>query len=49
MLIKIKKEIKKEFDTGTLNPNWVVNIILVPKDENVRMYMDYRDLNRISP
>lgn len=54
MSLKIKEEVKKQFDTRFLAVakylQWVVNIVLVPKkDDKVRMYVDYRDLNRASP
>ena len=54
MSIKIKEEVKKQFDVGFLAiaryPEWVTNIVPVPKkDGKVRMCMDYQDLNRVSP
>lgn len=53
MLIKIK-EVKKQLDVGFLTaakyPEWVANIVHVPKKYGkVRMSVDYRNLNRPSP
>ncbi|KAA0054927.1 uncharacterized protein E5676_scaffold1163G00360 [Cucumis melo var. makuwa] len=54
MLIKIKEKVKKQFSASFFAvakyPEWVANIVTVPKkDRKVRMFMDYRDLNRTSP
>ena len=54
MSLKIKEEVKKQFDVGFLAAawysEWVANIVSVPKkDGKVRMCMDYQDLNRASP
>ena len=53
MLLKIKEEVKKQLDAGFLEvtkyPEWVVNIVPVPKkDGKVKMCINYRDLNRAS-
>jgi len=54
VLLNIKEEVEKQFNAGFLAvvqyPQWVANVVLVPKkDENIRMCVDYRDLNRASP
>ncbi|KAI5385419.1 hypothetical protein KIW84_072135 [Lathyrus oleraceus] len=54
MAVKIKEEVQKQIDAGFLvtstYPQWVTNIVLVPKkDTKVRMCMDYRDLNKAIP
>ena len=54
MLLKIKEELKKQFDVGFLEVakylEWVANIVPIPKkDRKVRMCVDHQDLNRASP
>ncbi|XP_017974534.1 PREDICTED: uncharacterized protein LOC108661595 [Theobroma cacao] len=54
MLLKIKEEVKKQFDARFLEiakyPEWVANIVpVLKKVGKVRMCVDYRDLNRASP
>nr|XP_034900655.1 LOW QUALITY PROTEIN: uncharacterized protein LOC118038417 [Populus alba] len=54
VLIKVKAEIEKQWDAGFLEvvkyPQWVSNIVVVPKKEGkIRVCVDFRDLNRASP
>ncbi|KAA3486551.1 RNA-directed DNA polymerase (Reverse transcriptase), Ribonuclease H-like protein [Gossypium australe] len=54
VLLKIKEEVKKQFDAGFLQvlkySEWVANIVLIPKkDGKVRICVDYKDLNEASP
>ena len=51
---KIKVEVMKQFNEGflavTSYPQWITNVVPVPKkDGKVRMCVYYRDLNRSSP
>ena len=51
---KIKAEVMKQFDAGflavTSYPQWVANVVPVPKkDGKVRMCVDYMDLNGRAP
>jgi len=54
VLIKVKAEIEKQWNTGFLEvvkyPQWVSNIVVVPKKEGkIRVCVDFRDLNQASP
>ncbi|XP_050889074.1 uncharacterized protein LOC127094260 [Lathyrus oleraceus] len=54
MAIKIKEDVKKQIDAGFLvtseYPQWLANILPVPKkDRKVRLCVDYKDLNKASP
>lgn len=54
ILIKVKEEVKKQWDMNFPNvvkyPQWVLNIVAVPKKDNkIRVCADFRDLNRASP
>ena len=52
--LKVKEEVEKQFEAGfivvTEYPEWVANIVPVPKkDERLRVCVDFRDLNKASP
>ena len=52
--LKIKEEIKKILTAGFIwvskYPEWVANVVSVPKkDGRVRMCVNYKDLNKASP
>ncbi|XP_075633491.1 uncharacterized protein LOC142605950 [Castanea sativa] len=54
IVLKIKEEVEQQLKAGFLTviaySDWVTNIVPVPKkDEKLRMCVDYRDLNRVSP
>ena len=54
MEVKIKEEMQKQIDVSFLvtakYPQWVTNIVPVPKkDGKVHMCVYYRDLNKASP
>jgi len=52
--IKVKAELEKQWNVGFLEvvkyPQWVSNIVVVPKkEENIRVCTDFRNLNKASP
>ncbi len=53
-MLKIKEEVVKQLKAGFIKAisqtDWVANVVPVPKkDRKVRMYVDFRDLNRTCP
>ena len=51
---KIESEVKKLIDScfirEELHPDWVANIVPVPKkNEKIRIFIDYHDLNAACP
>ncbi|GKU94990.1 hypothetical protein SLEP1_g8408 [Rubroshorea leprosula] len=54
VLLKVKEEVQKLLDVNFIEvamyPKWVANIVpIMKKDGQVRVYVDYRDLNKASP
>ena len=50
----MKEQIQKQLSVGFISvveyPEWLANIVLVPKkDSKVRVCVDFRDLNKVSP
>ena len=50
----MKEEIQKQLSVGFLSvveyPKWLANVVPVSKkDGQVRVYVDFRDLNKVSP
>ena len=53
-LLKIKEEVIKQLKVGFIKSvheaKWIANVIpVLKKDENVRMCVDFRDLNKACP
>ena len=53
-LLKIKEEVTKQLQIGFIKlvhqAEWIANVVLIPKkDGNVRMCVDFRDLNKACP
>ena len=54
MSLKIKEEITKHIESllveVTQNPTWLANVVpIAKKDEKIRICVDYRDINKVSP
>ncbi|XP_070031848.1 uncharacterized protein [Nicotiana tomentosiformis] len=52
--LRIKEEVTKQIEAYVVRvtnyPSWLANIVLVPKKyENIKICVDYRDLNKASP
>ena len=50
----MKEEIQKQLSVGFISmveyPKWLANVVPIPKkDSKVRVYVDFRDLNKASP
>ena len=53
-LLKIKEEVTEQLKVGFIKPvhqaEWIANVVPIPKkDGNVRMCVDFRDLNKAFP
>ena len=50
----MKEEIQKHLSVGFLlvieYPKWLANVVhVLKKDDKVKVYVDFRDLNKVSP
>ena len=50
----MKEEIQKQLSVGFISvvqyPEWLANVVFVPKkDDKVRVCVDFRNLNKVSP
>ena len=53
-LLKIKEEVTKQLKVGFIKlmhqAEWIANVVAIPKkDGNIRMCVDFRDLNKACP